>query len=257
MEPSDLEEKIAFDTLERYTGSKAEEYQPNILLTNFSSYVDEFSKLSGTTIQQGSTMTSCHWPEKQVSMLDFKVGSPAAAMAIDMLAFVKPKSCLMLGMCGGLRRKYTIGEYLLPVAGIRGEGTSDYYWPRDIPALSNFVIQKAISNVLDKSGHKKYYIGIVHSTNIRMWEFNQEFRQMLIDEKVQGVEMECATLFAAGYKRDVPVGALMLISDLPLNEKGIKTKESSKSVTKTFAAQHVKDGIDVVEYLISNAIEQT
>lgn len=250
-----LEEKIARDTLERYSGSHPDQFQKHILLTNFSSYVKHFSEMCNAKICEGSTMASCHCPEKKVSILDFKVGSPAAALAIDMLAFLHPKACLMLGMCGGLRRKYEIGDYLLPVAAIRGEGTSDFYFPQQVPALSNFVIQKALAEVLDKK-KATYHIGTVHSTNIRFWEFDQHFRQQLIDQRVQGIEMECATLFTAGYKRNVFTGALLLISDFPLDRKGIKTKESSKHVTENFAKQHVQDGLDVMEYLIQNSIEQ-
>ena len=250
-----LEEKVARDTLERYSGAEPDLFQSHILLTNFYHYVQHFAQLSGQKIHQGSTMSSCHWPDKNISILDYKVGSPAAALAIDMLSFLSPKACLMLGLCGGLRRKYQVGDLLLPVAAIRGEGTSDFYFPPAVPALSNFMIQRTTSEVLDT---KKipYHVGIVHTTNIRFWEFSPNFRQQLIDEKVQGIEMECATLFAAGYRRNVPVGALLLVSDLPLNRDGIKTKELAQSVNLNFSQDHVIHGIDVLEYLIEHSIDQ-
>lgn len=252
--PDPHEAKVAKDALERYSGSKPDEFCDFILLTNFSNYVKEFSDISGQPIHEGGVMLSCHWPEKNVSILDFKVGSPAAALAIDLLSFTRPRALLMLGMCGGLRRKYQIGDYLLPVAAIRGEGTSDFYFPSEVPALSNFVIQKALSETLDEKG-RAYHIGIVHSTNIRFWEFNDEFRTSLINNKVQGIEMECATLFSAGYKRHVYVGALLLISDLPLNKDGIKTKEISAKI-KPMTKSHVLDGIDVMGYLRDRDIHQ-
>ena len=248
------EARVARDALERYSGSAPEEFGDYILLTNFSGYVKEFSEISGQPIKEGGVMLSCHWPEKNISILDFKVGSPAAALAIDLLAFTDPKACLMLGMCGGLRRKYTIGDYLLPVAAIRGEGTSDFYFPPEVPALSNFVIQKALSEMLDGKD-RVYHIGIVHSTNIRFWEFNEEFRNKLISNKVQGIEMECATLFSAGYKRHVYCGALLLVSDLPLNKDGIKTKEISEKI-EPMRRSHVLDGIEAMEYLQSEGIQQ-
>jgi AMP nucleosidase len=249
-----LEAKVARDALERYSGSAPEEFGEYVLLTNFSNYVKEFSEISGQPVREGGVMLSCHWPEKNISILDFKVGSPAAALAIDLLAFTDIKGCLMLGMCGGLRRKYNIGDYLLPVAAIRGEGTSDFYFPPEVPALTNFVIQRALSEILDRE-KRVYHIGIVHSTNIRFWEFNDEFRRKLIENKVQGIEMECATLFSAGYKRHVYVGALLLISDLPLKKDGIKTKEISAKI-KPLTRSHVLDGIAVMEYLQSENIHQ-
>src|SRR5271170_5349718 len=142
------------------------------------------------------------------------------------------KTTLLLGMCGGLRRRYQTGEYLVPVASIRGEGTSDFYFPPDVPALSNFLMQKAV-----------YHIGITFTTNMRFWEFNEEFKTRLKATKAQAIEMECATLFAASYKRKFTLGALLLISDLPLNNNGIKTKKSSESVYDRYMADHVEKGV--------------
>jgi len=240
------EKKIAHDTLERYSGSPVELFQPLILLTNFPHYVDHFSKLSRQKTYEGSLMKVCHWKKKGITILDHKVGSPAAALAVDLLSYQEPRACLMLGMCGGLRKRYKIGDYLLPIAAIRGEGTSDFYLPANVPAMSNFTIQKAISEVLEAED-KKFHIGISHSTNIRFWEFNDKFKQQLIEEKVQAIEMECATLFVAGYKRKVSIGALLLISDKPLTHSGIKTKASSKHVARNFTDEHIKLGMKVLQ----------
>ncbi len=240
------EEKIAKDTLERYSGSPFNQFQPLILLTNFPVYVDYFAKLCGGKIFEGSLMKVCHWQERGMSMLDYKVGSPAAALAVDLLSFIRPRACVMLGMCGGLRPRYNIGDYLLPIAAIRGEGTSDFYLPENVPAMSNFTIQKALAEVLETE-KVKYHIGISHTTNIRFWEFNKAFKNQLLEEKVQAIEMECATLFAAGYRRSVSMGALLLISDKPLQPKGIKTKSSSKKVIKEHMAPHINLGIKVLE----------
>jgi len=242
------ERNIAHDTLVRYSGSKIRDFQKYILLTNFPHYVDYFAEKTGCPVVEGSMMKVSHDPANNISILDYKIGSPAAALAVDLLSFVNPKSCLMLGMCGGLRRKYKIGDYLLPVASVRGEGTSSFYFPERIPALSNFYIQRTLSEMMDKSKYK-YHIGITHSTNIRFWEFSKEFRQQLIDEKVQAIEMECATLFIAGYKRKVPMGALLLISDKPLDKHGIKTMEISQKVKKDHTKPHVDLGIRALKKL--------
>lgn len=244
--PEVTEERIAKETLERYSGSPAGKFQPLILLTNFPHYVDQFATLCGGQVYEGSLMKACHCPARKISILDHKVGSPAAALAMDLLSFLKPRACLMLGMCGGLRRKYKVGDYLLPVAAIRGEGTSDFYLPANVPAMANFVIQKALAQVME-SENKQYHIGITHTTNIRFWEFNVGFREQLIEERVQAVEMECATLFAVGYKRRVSTGALLLISDMPLKPEGIKTKEGSKKLASTYTAEHINLGIKVLE----------
>jgi AMP nucleosidase len=152
----------------------------------------------------------------------------------------------LLGMCGGLRRRYAVGEYLVPVAAIRGEGTSDYYFPQEVPALANFLMQRAVTEVLDEK-KSIYHIGITYTTNMRFWEFNEDFKNILKNSKAQGIEMECATLFAASYKRKFTLGALLLISDLPLNQDGIKTKQSSDFVFENYMKEHVETGVLILK----------
>lgn len=236
------EEQFARDTLERYSGCSISQFHTNLLLTNFPRYVDYFAKTRGVEVIEGSMFKVAHSPKDDVSILDFKIGSPAAALVVDLCSFLPIKTSLLLGMCGGLRRRYQIGDYLVPVASIRGEGTSDFYFPSEVPALANFLMQKAVTEVLELQ-KAVYHIGITFTTNMRFWEFNEEFKSRLKATKAQAIEMECATLFSASYKRRFTLGALLLISDLPLNRDGIKTKKSSESVYDRYMPDHVEKGI--------------
>jgi len=247
MEKNEQEAEIALQTLERYSGCAASEFHPNLIITNFPRYVDYFAQSRNVPILEGSMFKVAHCPKDQVSILDFKIGSPAAALVVDVCSFLPIRSSILLGMCGGLRRRYQVGEYLVPVASIRGEGTSDFYFPPDVPALSNFLMQRAVAEVLDEE-KSPYHIGITYTTNMRFWEFNDQFKDKLKASKAQGIEMECATLFAASYKRKFTLGALLLISDLPLNKDGVKTKESSKWVFDNFTADHVEKGIKILKH---------
>lgn len=240
-----LEEQVARDTLERYSGSECEKFQPYILLTNFPRYVHYFAESRNVPVHEGAMFKVAHCPKEQVSILDFKIGSPAAALVIDLLSQLPIKATCILGMCGALRRGYQVGDYFVPVASIRGEGTSDFYFRREVPALANFVVQKMVTDVLEK-GNDVYHIGITHTTNKRFWEFNDFFKKRLHDNRAQAVEMECATLFMAGYSHKLPVGALLLISDRPLEVKGIKTKDSSEQVFLNYTADHVEKGIEIM-----------
>ncbi len=240
------EEEFARETLERYSGSKAADFQSNLLLTNFPRYVDYFARTCGVPIIEGSMFKVAHSPKDDISILDFKIGSPAAALVVDLCSFLPVKSALLLGMCGGLRRRYQVGEYLVPVASIRGEGTSDFYFPSEVPALSNFLMQKAVTDVLEQQ-KAIYHIGITYTTNTRFWEFNEEFKSLLKATKAQAIEMECATLFAASYKRKFTLGALLLISDLPLSHNGIKTKKSSDFVYERYMPDHIQKGIQILK----------
>jgi len=240
------EEQFAKDTLERYSGSEIGDFQPNLLITNFPKYVEYFAKTREIEVIDGSVFKVAHCKKEGISILDFKIGSPAAAIVVDLCSFLPIKSSLLLGMCGGLRRRYHVGEYLVPVASIRGEGTSDFYFPAEVPALANFLMQKASTDILEEQ-KATYHIGITYTTNMRFWEFNEEFKNRLKITKAQAIEMECATLFAASYKRKFTLGALLLISDLPLNPDGIKTKKSAASVYDLYMADHVEKGIAILK----------
>lgn len=246
--PTEEEEKIARDTLERYSGSAVKDFQPFLLLTNFPKYVHYFSETRGVPVIEGSMFSVAHSPSEHVTILDFKIGSPAAALVIDLVSFLPVKAALLLGMCGGLRRQYEIGDYFVPIAAIRAEGTSDFYFHPEVPALANFLVQKMVTNVLEKM-NVRYHIGITHTTNKRFWEFNKEFRERLKLTRPQAIEMECATLFTSSYYHKLPCGALLLISDLPLMRGGIKTKEGSENLFLKYTANHVETGVMVIKEL--------
>ena len=242
------EEQVAKDALERYSGSKAEDFLSYVLLTNFPQYVEYFARSRKLKVTQGSMFTAAHSHEENVSILDFKIGSPSAALVIDLCAHLPIKACLLLGMCGGLRRRYKKGDYLIPIAAIRGEGTSDFYFPIEVPALSNFLTQRAVSEILDKE-KAIYHIGITHTTNKRFWEFDENFKDRLKANRSQAIEMECATLFAASYRKKLPLGALLLVSDLPLDRKGIKTKKSADEIFSNHTSDHVEKGVRILHRL--------
>lgn len=241
------EEQFAKETLERYSGCDTSEFQSNLLLTNFPRYVDHFAKERGLAVIEGSMFKVAHSKDEKITMLDFKIGSPAAALVVDLCSFLPIKASLLLGMCAGLRRRYVVGEYLVPVASIRDEGTSNFYFPPEVPALANFLMQKAVTEVLE-SEKAHYHIGLTFTTNMRFWEFNEEFKTRLKATKAQALEMECATLFAASYKRKFTLGALLLISDLPLNRDGLKTKKSSQFIYETYMKDHIDKGIAAIHH---------
>lgn len=244
------EKRIALDTLERYSGSPIALFQPYLLLTNFPTYVDYFTKEHPSTLHEGAMFKVAHSPQLGLSILDFKIGSPAAALVIDLISFLPVYGTVLLGMCGGLRKEYKIGEYFVPVASVRGDGTSDFYFPADVPALANFTVQKTVTNCLERN-KKTHHIGLTYTTNKRFWEFNADFRQKLHVTRSQAIEMECATLFTASYSHRLPLGALLLISDIPLTPGGVKTKESSEKIFKVFMPEHIDLGIEIVKDLSS------
>ena len=234
--------KIARDMLERYTGSHPDRFRKQIILTNFDYYMGRFNNLCGDERTSGSAMSVIHSDRADVSIVDFSIGSPTAALIIELLSTIDPTAVLLLGMCGGLHRSLKVGDFVLPTAAIRDEGSSQHFMPVQVPALPTFKIQKFVSQIIVEKG-LDYRTGVVHTTDYRFWEFDDRFKAQLYYERALAIEMETATLFVAGFACKVPIGALLLVSDLPLRRGGIKTKKSAKAVFKNYTDLHLEIGI--------------
>lgn len=238
--------RIGREILERYTGTSPEAMQKQVLLTNFQYYLDRFESMSDdVTTTRGSAMMARHSEKLGVSIINFSVGSPVAALIIEVLATADPKATLFLGMCGGLHRSLQLGDFVLPTAAIRDEGASKHFMPPQVPALPTFKVQKFVSQIVVERG-LDYRTGVVHSTDYRFWEFDEQFKQQLYDERALGIDMETATLFSVGFASKVPIGALLLVSDLPLRRGGIKTRDTAKAVFRDFTDQHIEVGIQAM-----------
>ncbi|MBP6522095.1 MAG: AMP nucleosidase, partial [Saprospiraceae bacterium] len=188
-----------------------------------------------------------------ITIINFGMGSPNAGTVVDLLTAIMPKAVLFLGKCGGLKiKKNKIGDLILPIAAIRGEGTSNDYLPPEVPALPAFALQKAISTTI-REYEKDYWTGTVYTTNKRVWEHRKDFKKYLAELRALAIDMETATIFIASFKNRIPAGALLLVSDMPMVPEGVKTEESDKKVTEEFLVTHLKIGIDSLKKLITNA----
>ncbi len=233
--------------LERYTGCASSDFQKSIILTNFEYYIDRFEKLADGKRTRGSAMTSVHSKRAGVSIVNFSIGSPTAALIIELLSTIDA-TVLFLGMCGGLHRSLKKGDFILPTAAIRDEGVSQHFMPRQVPALPTFKVQKFVSQIVVEKG-LDYRTGVVHTTDYRFWEFNNKFKADLYHERALAIDMETAALFIAGFASKVPIGALLLVSDLPLKRGGIKTKKSASSVFKSYTDLHLEIGMKAMSQI--------
>lgn len=240
---NDAKWKIAADMLERYTGTAPEAFEKQIVLTNFDYYIERFNTLcDDTRTTEGSAMNAAHSKKMGVSIINFSIGAPNAALIIEILATADPKAVLFLGLTGGLHRSLEVGDFVLPTAAIRDEGASSHFLPPQVPALPTFKVQKFVSQMIIEQGFD-YRTGVVHTTDYRFWEFDDKFKAQLYEERALAIDMETATLFSVGFASKVPIGALLLVSDLPLKKGGIKTKSSANSVFKTYTDMHIEIGI--------------
>ena len=245
--------EIVENWLPRYTGVALEDFGEYILSVNFSLYVELFAEWNKVEIKgQNRSMISA--TAKNITIINFGMGSPNAGTIIDLLTAIRPKAVLFLGKCGGLKsKKNSVGDLILPIAAIRGEGTSNDYLPPEVPALPAFALQKAISTTI-REYEKDYWTGTVYTTNKRVWEHRVDFKNYLTRLRALAIDMETATIFVAAFKNRIPAGALLLVSDMPMVPEGVKTEESDKKVTQDYLNTHLKIGIDALNKLIQNSI---
>jgi AMP nucleosidase len=236
-------EEIIKNWLPRYTGTPLEYFGEYILLTNFSNYVQMFANTYQVPVMGLDKPMQTATNKEGITIINFGIGSANAATIMDLLGAIKPKACLFLGKCGGLKKKTEIGDLILPIAAIRGEGTSDDYFDPRVPALPSFSLQKAVSETITEY-KEEYWTGTIYTTNRRVWEHDTAFKEYLHKIRAIGIDMETATIFIVGFANEIPHGALLLVSDQPMIPEGVKTAESDKKVTEEFVNLHLKIGID-------------
>jgi len=243
-------DEIVNNWLPRYTDTPLRNFSKYILLVNFEDYLRMFSEWCNVPIR-GHTKPMPNITAEGVTLINFGMGSPNAATIMDLLSAVKPKACLFLGKCGGLKRKSKVGDLILPIAAIRGEGTSNDYYPPEVPALPAFSLQKATSTTI-RDHNRDYWTGTVYTTNRRVWEHDEKFKAYLRQIRAMAIDMETATLFTTGFYNEIPTGALLLVSDQPMTPGGVKTSTSDKKVTQKYLDLHLRIGIDSLKQLINN-----
>lgn len=235
--------EIVQDWLPRYTGRPLDGFGSYILLSNFGLYVDLFAAKFGVeVVGRDRPMPSA--TANEITIVNFGMGSAMAATVMDLLAAVEPKAVLFLGKCGGFK-KTKVGDYILPIAAIRGEGTSNDYLPPEIPALPSFRLQSAVSASIVRH-NLDYWTGTIYTTNRRVWEHDQKFKDYLTEVRTLGIDMETATIFIVGFANQIPKGALLLVSDNPMTPEGVKTSLSDQAVNETFVQTHLDIGIDAL-----------
>ena len=242
-------EEIVNNWLPRYTDTLLKDFGKYILLVNFEEYLHMFSAWYNVPIR-GYEKPMPNVTAEGITLINFGMGSPNAATVMDLLGAIKPQACLFLGKCGGLKSKNNLGDLILPIAAIRGEGTSNDYFPAEVPALPAFNLQKAVSTTI-RNHDRDYWTGTVYTTNRRVWEHDEKFKAYLRDIRAMAVDMETATLFTTGFYNRIPTGALLLVSDQPMIPSGVKTASSDKRVTKQFLEMHLRIGIDSLKELIN------
>lgn len=237
--------EIAKDWLPRYTGMPIDEFGDYILLTNFHYHLIRFAEQFHCNIRGEDRPMQAVTNTQGLSIVNFGIGSANAATIMDLLIARHPKGVLFLGKCGGLKESSEIGHFILPIGAIRGEGTSDDYFPAEVPALPSFKLHKFTSEKIVAHGYE-YRTGVVYTTNRRLWEHDVDFLHRLKQMTCIAIDMETATLFIVGHFNAIARGALLLVSDVPLMPEGVKTEQSDAHVTRQWSDIHLQIGIEAM-----------
>ena len=237
--------QLARNWLPRYTGMALDRFGDYILLTNFRYHVDTVAETFGCELLGEDKSMQAATNDQGLTIINFGIGSPNAATIMDLLSARQPKGVLFLGKCGGLKKSTDIGHFILPIAAIRGEGTSNDYFPPEVPALPSFKLHKFVSQKIAEHGHD-YRTGVVYTTNRRVWEHDTKFVGRLEALTCIAIDMETATIFIVGHRNEMARGALLLVSDLPTTPEGVTTEESDTRVTRQWSQIHLQIGIEAM-----------
>lgn len=241
--------EIVRNWLPRYTGQKLDDFGKYVLICNFSNYVTQFAEMHNVKIFGADKPMQCATADG-ITIINFGMGSASAATMMDLLSAIEPKAVLFLGKCGGLKKKNNVGDLILPIAAIRGDGTSNDYLPAEVPALPAFALQKAISTTI-REYERDYWTGTVYTTNRRVWEHDDTFKEYLRRIRAMAIDMETATIFSVGFHNRIPTGALLLVSDQPMVPEGVKTEAGDVAVTQKYVNLHLRIGVDSLKQLIN------
>src|SRR3546814_12846109 len=67
--------------------------------------------------------------------------------------------------------------------------------------------------------------------------------------RCMAIDMETATIFAAGFANRIPCGALLLVSDLPMIPEGVKTEASDAKVSAEYVESHIQVGNEALRLI--------
>jgi AMP nucleosidase len=245
-------DEIVNSWLPRYTGKPLDSFGKYFILTNFSLYVDLFAKWNKVPVD-GKDKNMPSATADGITIINFGMGSPNAATVMDLLSAANPNAVVFLGKCGGLKKKNKLGDLIIPIGAIRSDGTSNDYLPIEVPALPALKIQIALSASVTKY-NREYWTGTVYTTNRRVWEYDDRFKKYLVKTRAMAIDMETATIFTVGFVNEIPVGALMLVSDQPMISTGIKTEATDLKVTNEYVEIHLKIGIDAMKNIMKQGL---
>jgi AMP nucleosidase len=237
--------ELSLQRLEHYTGTRAEDFQRYVLLTNYQMHMEAFDLMYPDCIKPVRTrvqMPAFHQRTASndgLTIVNIGVGPSNAKNFTDHLAVLRPDAMLMVGHCAGIRNHQELGDYVLASGYMRDDHVLDIALPRSVPLSPSFLLNRYLARVLDDR-KLPYRFGVVYTTADRNWELmlNIKLRDLKASRSI-GVDMESATVAANGFRYRIPSATLLCISDKPLHGQP-KLPNEAQSFYEASKLQHLE-----------------
>ncbi len=217
--------ELSLQRLEHYTGTRAEDFQRYVLLTNYQMHTEAFQQLYPDCIRPSQLhvqMPTFHQRTRDndgVTIVNIGVGPSNAKTFTDHLAVLRPDAMLMVGHCAGVRNHQEVGDFVLASGYMRDDHVLDKALPLSVPLAPSFLLNRYLARILDER-KLPYRFGVVYTTADRNWELalDRKLEDLKVSRSI-GVDMESATVAANGFRYRIPSATLLCISDKPLHGK--------------------------------------
>jgi len=244
--------ELSIQRLEHYTGTKPEDFQRYVLMTNYKMHMDAFETIfpdCEKPCRLDVQMPAYHHKTDNsdgVSIVNIGVGPSNAKNFTDHIAVLRPDAMLMVGHCAGIRNHQEIGDFVLASGYMRNDRVLDDALPLSVPVTPSFLLNRYLVRVLEER-NLTYRVGVVYTTVDRNWELT--LRGTLDDlnaSRSVAVDMESATVAANGFRYRIPSATLLCVSDKPLHGKP-KVPDEAKTFYHETKKQHISVAVSAIE----------
>ena len=142
----------------------------------------------------------------------FGIGGAATVTALDPAISTGLTHVVTIGTAGAIDKNLSVGDIVVCNRAIRDEGVSHHYLEPEKYAFCSPSLSASLQRYLDETG-VPYRTGTTWTTDAVFRETAEEIRDYQ-SEGVLTVEMEAASVFALGTRREVEVACLFVVSDL-------------------------------------------
>jgi uridine phosphorylase len=193
-----------------FLGCKPEDIAEYCVIVAFEDVLNRFEKFLNNAVRIGRTLKGSY-DNVELSVIATGIGAPATSIYLEVLSKTKAKYVVRVGSAGGLQNHIKLDDIVIPIAAVRGEGTTSYYAPLEYPAVSDLNLVNIASRTCNALSYP-YHIGTIVTTDALFRE-TKDFVKKWNTLGVIAVDMETSALYTVGPQLGLRVLSLLMISD--------------------------------------------